>query len=601
MYNVSTQYESDIRYIVRNPSYLKIDFVIADPESSGNASVTSSTTESYYSNKSDVVNNYSVDYSYMTLENNRLVLDGVQVTSPELSDTFLYQGFVGSEMSSTDRVWTSLPKLVFSFTKTFDFIGLTFNFDTICGEFPESILVVAYSGVTEIYNNTHIVNSSKDFMIEQEFLACDKIEITGLKSTIPERRFHLEDILFGLKKTYTDENISEANWKREVDFINSKLPTEEFNFTIYDVDREYDPENASGIYSYIEEQQPITFSFGYELNDGTIEWLQSGDMFTTSELTIESSAVIPTVTFNAISTLSSLTGNYNEGVYSATGVSLYSLLTTLLEHSNLPLDKDGNDRWSISPSLNTIYSKAPIPTGAINSSIQLLANAGMCTVYTNRNGRIIIESLDTTPTGFNFGLEDVTSIPVTKKYPVLQGVDTSFTSLNVDTVISELATFDITDASNTVYELEYDMATGISAVAGSGLSIIGTPEYFAKMCRITLTGTGTLTLNGYAITGKTSAISVEFNLTGERCPISNEMITDRTHAISFGTWVGNYVNRRNLYSFSDRGFPEIDCGDSVTIDTLYSNLVGVSVISSEISFNGAISGTTKVLIEGNIE
>ena len=115
------------------------------------------------------------------------------------------------------------------------------------------------------------------------------------------------------------------------------------------------------------------------------------------------------------------------------------------------------------------------------------------------------------------------------------------------------------------------------------------------MCRITLTGTGTLTINGYKLIVNKTLVSYNANAVGERCPIENSLLTSASHTLTFATWVASVVNRKNEYTIDNRGFPELDIGDRMKIDTLYTTDYPVDILESEIVFNGAIKGKTKVL------
>ena len=44
-------------------------------------------------------------------------------------------------------------------------------------------------------------------------------------------------------------------------------------FTIFDYEKEYDPDNPASIWEYIDIQSPISIRHGYKLDDGRIEWL----------------------------------------------------------------------------------------------------------------------------------------------------------------------------------------------------------------------------------------------------------------------------------------------------------------------------------------
>lgn len=598
MYNVSADYKSQIKKTLRNPSYLKVEFSIVDPQAIGDSSISTLVDEVYYSDLQNVENNFEVPKTYMTLEHNRFFLDGVNPLAPEIdAPSFLYQGFVGSEISDADGYWSVNPKITIDFVTTyFEFIGLTFNFDNVRNEFPEQFQIIAYKDGLEVYNEIVFPNTATMFVHEDAIPECNKIELVALKSTTPHRRFRFENLIFGIIKIFDHNTIVDASWKRESDLVNTKLPNNEFTFKVIDLNREYDPENVTGIYQYIESQQPINFKFGYELDNESIEWVQGGNLITTGAVDVSSDAIIPMVEFKTTSTLSFLNDVYDNAVYSATPVTLYDLAVDVLEFANIPLNAQGNNRWILDTSLQSYSTMMPLPKAEVRVLLQLIANAGMCLLDVDRDGNIVIEPKDTTPSDFTFTLSDVTSIPLTSKYPILKGVDTSVSSLSVEATATELASFDISGASSTTYVFEYDMATNVVATAGTGLTIVGAVQYYARKCIVTLTGTGKLTINGKLINVIKENISVEFNSTGERCLIENELITNRTHGIQYATWIGDYVNRRNEYTFDDRGFPELDCGDEVALDTLFNNGVGVTITGVELNYNGTISGKTKVLI-----
>ena len=285
MYSVSADYKTQIKQSLRNPSYLKVEFSVVDPQAIGDASLSDNGGE-YYSNTADVKNGYTVLESYPSLEHNRLILDGIYPLPPKPdAGPFVYQGFVGDKISGADGIWATQSVVTVDFLTTyFTFIGLTMNFDTLRGDFPAQLNIKAYNDVLLIYDETKPVTTSNSFVWEDSIPECNKIEITGIESTIPYRRFRLEDLVFGVKKIFTDVNITEALWKRELDLINAKLPVNGFDFTIIDKERQYDPENALGIFQYLEEQQPCKFSFGYELNDGSVEWFVGGNTFTSGEV-----------------------------------------------------------------------------------------------------------------------------------------------------------------------------------------------------------------------------------------------------------------------------------------------------------------------------
>lgn len=732
MYPVSTDYKTQIRNTLRNPSYIRVYFNITDPDASTDMTATDN-GHIYYSDLDSTVFGYDIEESYNTLEHNRFTLGGNNPMAVAEGGTYSYQGFIGDEISDIDGYWDTDPQITINFGGTYSFIGLTFDFDDFIGDYPRSMNITAFNGVSEVLNATVAPDKTQNWIYDTAIPTCDKIVVTILRSAVPYRRSRIRSILFGIKKLFTDENIESATWKRNMSLIGSKLPVNTFDFTIFDLDREYDSENPTGVYAYMEEEQPVIFQLGYELDDGSIEWVTCGNMKTTGEIKSESTAVIAKATFKTTDLLNRLNMIYKPSVYNGWGATLYDLAVDILTYADIPLDTLGNPYWNIDTSLQSYTTTAILPLLSVKALLQLIANAGMCELYTDRDGYITIAPHDATATGFAFTFADIFEAPTLKKYPLLQGVDSVVTSYVPDTTASELAKFEVAGATADLYEFSYEMAkditssltttsftkiTGITATASSQYStsytpamsidgntanywrslnktlpqyitydlqavknvgkvnvminvagyvtetfdiqvstngtdyttvytdasvtvtgtsytsfilpyivsgryvrlnmktsagtyfvvteaevyesnfyITGTPTYYSQLCQMVLTGTGTVTLNGKKIQKKTSGVSVEVNTNGDRLAITNDLISDRTHATAYATWIGEYNDRRNEYSIDDRGFPELDCGDDIKLDTIYTKVVDVSVESVEIDYNGTISGKTKLLIK----
>ena len=164
MYSVSEAYKTQIKQALRNPSYVKIQFSVIDPDALGDSSL-SDDGAVYWSNSTDVAGSFDVTESYMTLEHNRLVLDGTNPL-PLKSDEgpFSYQGYIGDEISGSDGVFVSPNTLTVDFLTTyFSFIGLTLNFDTIMGDYPAQLQLKAWSDTTLVYDETKTVDQVENW------------------------------------------------------------------------------------------------------------------------------------------------------------------------------------------------------------------------------------------------------------------------------------------------------------------------------------------------------------------------------------------------------------------------------------------------------
>ena len=99
-------------------------------------------------------------------------------------------------------------------------------------------------------------------------------------------------------ETYTDENIINAESKEKTTMINSELPTHTFKFTIDNMNKLFNPDNPEGWYRYILQQQPISYEWGYQLDDGTIEWILGGNMLLTGSVDVgENQVTFSTTSF----------------------------------------------------------------------------------------------------------------------------------------------------------------------------------------------------------------------------------------------------------------------------------------------------------------
>ena len=154
--------------------------------------------------------------------------------------------------------------------------------------------------------------------------------------------------------------------------------------------------------------------------------------------------------------------------------------------------------------------------------------------------------------------------------------------------------------NNETVIVEHDVATVSSVTLDTEVSTTFTytaVQHYARCSIFTgLSGKGRLILHGVPYVENTSAITKTYNVTGDDCPIGNQLITDMTHLSNYMDWIASITKRRNQYSLKDFGHPELDMCDDVYLDTLFSTQLIGTVTSSKISFSGGLSGDTEVLI-----
>lgn len=595
MYNVSEAYKTEMRQEVRNFSYMKIKFGVTDPDALRYGYVSATSSKLAYSSEPDLVDEKNVSRRYGTLEPGFWLLDGSKNTFPTNAG---WQGFVSTGLSNDAGVISSPASITIKFKQGdyYRFFGLTFRFDVKCQEWPENVTIKSYRNGTLIDTQTHPVDNY-EFVVESGIPAgedtyLDTLVLEFSKTRIPRRRFRLEGITLGVYKNINESRIINAEWSRTNDLMNTTAPIDEFNFSFYDEERFYNPENPSGIWSYLDEGQQITTQYGYELDDGSIEWVPGGSHYTNGAPTVDDSGVLSQVSFKAVSRIQSLNDVYEAGIYNDSGVTLYQLAVDVLTFMDLkPVD------YVLSNSLKSYSTKAPLPVLTARELLQLIANAGMCVLYVNRNNQIVFETRNnSTVQDFTFNNDCVYDAqPTLKKYPVLKELTTVVHRLVKGSELEELATVDIEKATGEIYTVDYEMGTGIQITVSTGLTLNQTYMIGSYRAKVQLTGSGTVTVKGYPINDYTYSITNAFNVKGDPCSVDNQLITYEGHCRLFNSWLASVLSRRNQYHFEERGFPEIDIADNILIDTYYVAEGQATVVANKISYNGALKAETEVL------
>ena len=166
------------------------------------------------------------------------------------------------------------------------------------------------------------------------------------------------------------------------------------------------------------------------------------------------------------------------------------------------------------------------------TAIQLIANACACSITFDRFGKMYIKRTIDRSVDFNYTFSNILSHPTLSRLPQIRNI------------ISSYQTVSLVDGK-VVYE---------------------TIEFIKN-----------------------------YNSTGEDLLISNILIDNPTACERYCDDMYSYYKLRNSYSFTDRGNPQLDILDEPTLDTDYLTADKVTIIEQKITFNGALSGSTKVI------
>lgn len=393
MKSVSNAYKASMKAMLRNRSYVRITF--------GNVDTTAATDGEWESNGAASISEFeTVDYAYqygdtyVSLELNRWALDGKSLLVPTGED--VQDGFISSLMSDAEGNFTTPPVITREFSLKHIFPGLTLTFDTRQQEWPLEVTADFYLNGAVVDTQTISITSVQT-TISTSATEVDKVTIT-FDRCLPYRRPRLENVLYGLNVQFVNKDIVSTQQKHDVDPLSRRLPTETMQFTILDYEHKYDPDNPAGIYAYVDKNSPIEIQFGYELPDGSVEWIKPDNYV----LNAKPSAQNNQATFNGTGLIGSLTGTFYKSKLGSK--SLYDMAQEVLLDAGLTLTEQGENPWEIDDALKDMFTTAALPIDTHMNCLQLIAHAACCRLYTDDDNIIHIRPFGVTVIGIYNGV-----------------------------------------------------------------------------------------------------------------------------------------------------------------------------------------------------
>ncbi len=578
----------------RNLGFLKVKFNIVDPETNPDLS---SNSEEIFSDLDNIKETtIPQTKNYATLEKNFWLLNDSQ---PIYGSEKLEQTYTSSYMSDKNCLFTDKACITLTSSVYLTTLGLTMVFDSIDKNYAKKLNVKAYRDNALIMNKDYTLNSYKERLIfadNDELVRWNKIEIYFIESSLPYRRIRINQLLFGIMETYTDENIISAESKEKTTMINSELPTHTFKFTIDNMNKLFNPDNPEGWYRYILQQQPISYKWGYQLDDGTIEWILGGNMLLTGSVDVGENQV----TFSTTSFINYLTKPYKKGVYNANGRSLYDLAVDVLEDSNI--DSSQYNLWE---GLKLLKTDAPLPKLEARQLLQIIATTGNCILFTNRENIINIQPFSYILSPYGMSYDFITSNPVVKVQSELHNAIIYINHYSIDDAVSELFKNESLEITGTTkIEIEYDLATNVSATIIGGTII--SANYYGRYAVLEIANNSdepvSLKVVGNKINVSQTIDSKNYNDDGENIEYKNDLITQMVESykeVKLKEFIGNWYNNRNIYSFENRGDITKDTREILPIETDFSSSLIGYLIENNIKYDGAWAGNSVVVKVGD--
>lgn len=401
MQNVSTNWKNTLGCVdvANRPyfvpiSYVELGYSVTDPEAQMDAE-SSDNGHTGFSETQEVVSTLDKSFGvYATFEASSLILDGSRTMLKESMDG-VNTGFTSSVLCNGSCVFSATPTISIVFDTVYDSVlpGVQITWSTAYNEWASAFDVKIYNG--ETLHTTISVTDNKDIVckVTHDISNYDKIEIVIKEWCLPFRRARMEDILLGIKETYTTGEIISFEHKRTIDLTSNALPVNQIKYTLANANEEWNPHNPSGAAKYLLAKQPLTYRYGYKIGD-EIEWIDGGVAYM-SEWKTPTNGI--TSNFTAGDLMEYMLDSFDKtGI---TSITLYDLVNTAFMQANIPLLSDGTVRWHIDESLKNTTATLPDDFNYSRAAVvQLAANASMCVMYQDRQGHYRIEPFDNTIT-----------------------------------------------------------------------------------------------------------------------------------------------------------------------------------------------------------
>lgn len=590
MQQVSQAWKDNQQQIIVGEGYVEVSLNIADPESVADAS-SADNGGIYISDSSTIVSEIDKDViPYLTAEQNIWILDGNMTPIPtsETGDI----GYIGDVLSGEDNDFgDAIPTITISFTKTHTNLvpGITIRWGTAYGEFATDFTVTVYNGSSQVLQKEVTNNRSAVSIVEMELSGYDKIVIRINRWCLPLHRPRIEEIFIGIEKVYGRSELFSYAHTQNADPITASLPKMEISFSIDNRTNEYNPHNPVGLTKYLMERQEVYSRYGFKLSDGSVEWIKGGTFYL-SEWDSDQNGI--SASFKARDLLEYMNGTYYKGMYTPTGVSLYSLATEIIDQADLPHNADGSVKWQIDDGLKSIYTVAPLPIDTLANCLQLIANAAGCALYQDRTGTLHISSMEYPDTDYvisdanSYSKAELTLSKPLKEIDV--EVYSYFSGENVELYKGVMQLSGTTEMVITYSE----NALNAEATVTGGTLV--SAQYYTGACvlKITAEGEVSVTVTGTALKDSKMAVIIANENDGDTLTLSNPLVTSRSMATQLGTVAkSHYKNRRTLKS-SWRADPRVDALDKVTNSNEFGDN-SVLLTSVDFQYNGAFRGSAE--------
>lgn len=372
MQQVSKEYIESMKQPIRNRGYIKVSIGIVNSDAQDNAVVDTSKTDLVYSDPYKLYRIFDgdpIEAEYATAEQDFSRVDGTMRFTPPLQiDKFFYGGVITKDILGS--VYISFGEL-----SGLDIKGLTIQFGDC---YPSQFTIEADSG-TKTYTNRSALFTTEDAFDGTSFLIIKPNAMVN-----GQGRLRIYRMTFGIANVFSNSKVKNCAMKEYVSPVSETVPSKDVSLVIDNQNLYYSVDNPESAIAYMDIGQEVKIAYGYDVTgNGDIEWLPETVTHLSSWKADDAEAE-----FTATDRFYQLGDTYYGGVYRSEGITLYNLALEVLKSAGI----EDEEEYYIDPYLRNIVVYNPLPVAKHSEELQIIANAGRCALYEDRQSRIHIKS-----------------------------------------------------------------------------------------------------------------------------------------------------------------------------------------------------------------
>ena len=365
--------------------FVEIRYWVTEPGIQGEAEATANSS-AYYANPRQLtdLSKGSVP-RYATLERHLWALDGTMDLMP--ASNYGDTGYVSASVSEDSTGFQTLPTITLSMDgiRHGTLPGLSIRWGEGYGDYPTSFRISAYQGGTLIAQRTIEDNREMESFVEVDMAGYDRITVEILSWCLPSRRARVEEIRLGLVQRITKNQLMGFTHEQSVDLLSGSLPKNAITFHLDNTLDQWNPENPMGLSRYLLERQELKVRYGLDI-DGEIEWVDAGTFYLSEWQT-------PANGMEATFVARDLIGHMGKAYTGIRSGTLFDIALAAILEAELPTNEAGEVQYFLDPSVKdvSVDFTEDDTEYTIPELLQLVANAGRCILYQNRQGQLRME------------------------------------------------------------------------------------------------------------------------------------------------------------------------------------------------------------------